>query len=147
MESEIQSLNENGTWTLVHPPKDRNIVGSRWVYRIKKNSDGSVIKYKSRLVAQGFTQEPSVDFKETYAPVSKATTVRTLFAIAAAKGFEVTQVDISTAYVNAEVEEEIYMKQPPGFEIKDKDGKDLVCKLKKSAKTRSKSFTRNFLVL
>jgi len=132
MEAEIQSLTANQTWTLVHPPKDRNIVGSKWVYKIKKNSDGSVIKYKSRLVAQGFTQEPSIDFKETYAPVSRATTVRTLFAIAASIGFEVTQVDISTAYVNAEVEEEIFMKQPQGFEIKDKDGRELVCKLKKS---------------
>jgi len=132
MEHEISSLTDNKTYTLVPCPEAVNIVGSRFVYRKKRNADGSIAKYKSRLVAQGFTQEPFVDFNETYAPTSKADTIRTLFAIAASKGFEVHSIDISTAYINANITEEIYMEQPPGFKVESNDGTRLVCKLHKS---------------
>ena len=99
---------------------------------MKKNADGTVARYKARLVAKGYTQQPGIDFTETYAPVVKFTTIRTMLALAALKGYNVTQMDVTTAYLHADVDTELYMEQPEGFEKQGKQGEELVCKLKKS---------------
>jgi hypothetical protein len=130
MKEEMGSLQKHGTWVLVQKPKDCNVVGCRWVLGIKRHADGSNERYKARLCAQGFTQEYGVDFEETYSPVAHFNSIRLFIAIAVWMKMEVEQMDVNTAFLNGDLEEEIYMKQPPGFEVKGKES--FVCKLQKS---------------
>jgi hypothetical protein len=132
MQEEYDALQKNGTWELVKLPNGRKAIGSKWVYKAKENEKGEVIRYKARLVARGFTQQQGIDFKETYAPVTKLTTIRTMLAVAALKDYRVEHLDVSNAYLNADVEEELYMEQPEGFVQCDENGNKLVCKLIKS---------------
>jgi hypothetical protein len=129
---EYDSLIENRTWSLTSLPPGRKAIGSKWVYKIKENADGTIAKYKARLVAKGYTQREGIDFTDTFAPVVKFTTIRTLLALAALKDYSVNQMDISTAYLHADVETDLYMEQPDGFKIMGEDGQPLVCKLHKS---------------
>jgi len=107
-----------------------NIVGSRWVFKIKRNSDGSIQRYKSRLVAQGYTQVEGVDYNEVYSPVARFSAIRSLLAVANANDYEIHQMDVATAFLNGTLDYEIYMEQPIGFV--DPDRPDWICKLKKS---------------
>jgi hypothetical protein len=118
---EIQSLVQNGTFELVQLPPGRKAIGSRWVFKVKHNADGSVERHKARLVAKGFSQCPGFDFTETFAPTPKWTALRAILAIAALEDLELESVDISSAYLNGVLEEEVYMKQPEGFEEKGPD--------------------------
>jgi transposase InsO family protein len=125
---EIEQLHKTDTWALVERPPNTNIVGCKWVLKLKLMPDGS-IKYKARLVAQGFTQKPGVDFDETYSPVVRYASLRCLFALAAHYDWEVHHMDVKSAYLNGKLEETIYMRQPEGFV---KAGQEhLVCKLQK----------------
>ncbi|CAL9022379.1 unnamed protein product [Prunus brigantina] len=130
MKEELQALDDNHTWSIVKLPKGRKIVGSRWIYKIKFNSDGSIERHKARLVARGFTQTFGVDYKETFAPVAKMTTVRVLLSVAVNNGWPLYQMDVKNAFLHGDLEEEVYMKLPPGHP----QGCDsnLVCKLHKS---------------
>jgi len=112
---EIQAHIENGTWILTTLPPGQNAIGCRWVFLIKRKSDGTVDRYKARLVAQGFSQRPGFDFTETYASTVKWATLRTILALGAIEDLEIESVDISTAFLNGELDTEIYMKQPEGF--------------------------------
>jgi hypothetical protein len=132
MQEEINALNRNKTWILVPPPPNRKILGSKWVFRIKQNPDGSIEKRKSRLVAQGNKQEYLLEFKETFSPVIKMKGLRTMFAVAQIKGYEIIQLDVNSAYLYGPIDIEIYMRQPEGFKKKGPNGEILVCKLKKS---------------
>ena len=132
MEEEYNSLIANDTWTLTKLPNGRKPIGSKWIYKLKENADGSIAKHKARLVAKGYTQTYGVDYKETFAPVTKSTTIRTMLALAALFEYEPTQADISTAYLHANMEEDIYMEQPEGFVKYDENGTQYVCKLNKS---------------
>ncbi|CAI7916081.1 unnamed protein product, partial [Closterium sp. NIES-54] len=128
MESELKSIEENGTWELVELPKGRKAITSKWLFKIKSDADGKIERYKSRLVAKGYQQKEKVDYKELFAPVEKSTTLRTLLAGAAIKGWVVKQMDVTTAFLNGVLEEEIFMAQPEGFD----DGSGGVLKLKKA---------------
>lgn len=130
MEAEMQSLAQHHTWDLVDLPPGKKLIGSRWLFKVKRNADGSVNKFKARLVAQGFTQKYGVDFNETFAPVAKQSTVRTVLAIAAGKDLEAEQVDVDTAFLFAPIDDELYIKQPDGFE--DAEHPNKVCLLRKS---------------
>ncbi|KAM1541869.1 hypothetical protein ACFX15_011235 [Malus domestica] len=130
MQDEYDSLRAQGTWELVPPPSDRTIIGSKWVYKIKKNPDGTVSRYKARLVAQGFSQEQGVDYSETFSPVVRHTTVRIVIALAAINHWDLRQLDIKNAFLHGELQEDIYMKQPQGFV--DVTKPTHVCKLIKS---------------
>ncbi|KAI5312002.1 hypothetical protein L3X38_041175 [Prunus dulcis] len=116
MKEEIDALHMQGTWILVPSPGDKNIIGSKWVYKIKRNPDGSVGRYKARLVAQGFSQEPGFDFGETFSPIVRHTTVRLVLSIAAMNQWKLRQLDVKNAFLHGDLEEEVFMKQPPGFE-------------------------------
>lgn len=129
METEINTLNEMDTFEFVDKPSDQPVIGCRWVYKVKSNPDGSVQKYKARLVAQGFAQQQGVNYFETYSPVVKCSTIRLLMAITVKCNFKMEQIDIKNAYINSELNEEIYMRQPKGFTCGDKAK---VIKLKKS---------------
>ncbi|CAI7851088.1 unnamed protein product [Closterium sp. NIES-53] len=128
MESELKSIEENGTWELVELPEGRKAITSKWLFKIKSDADGKIERYKSRLVAKGYQQKEKVDYKELFAPVVKPTTLRTLLAGAAIKGWVVKQMDVTMAFLNGILEEEIFMAQPEGFD----DGSGRVLKLKKA---------------
>ncbi|CAI7743542.1 unnamed protein product [Closterium sp. NIES-54] len=128
MESELKSIEENGTWELVELLEGRKAITSKWLFKIKSDADGKIERYKSRLVAKGYQQKEKVDYKELFAPVVKPTTLRSLLAGAAIKGWEVKQMDVTTAFLNGVLEEEIFMAQPEGFD----DGSGRVLRLKKA---------------
>jgi hypothetical protein len=109
MDEEMRSLLENGTWELVERPEGVKPIPMKWVYKVKRDAQGKVERYKSRLVAKGFLQKQGVDFEEVYAPVSKHTTLRALLAIVVQQDLELHQLDVKTAFLNGELEEDIYM--------------------------------------
>ncbi|CAI7845099.1 unnamed protein product [Closterium sp. NIES-54] len=128
MDSELKSIEENGTWELVELQEGRKAITSKWLFKIKSDANGNIERYKSRLVAKGYQQKEKVDYKELFAPVVKPTTLRTLLAGAAIKGWVVKQMDVTTAFLNGVLEEEIFMVQPEGFD----DGSGRVLRLKKA---------------
>jgi Reverse transcriptase (RNA-dependent DNA polymerase) len=111
-------LKESGTWILTERPPNVNVVGSKWVFRAKKDAAGNVVRYKARLVAQGFSQVPGVDYFNTFAPVARLVLIRAVLALAAELDVELHQIDIKGTYLNGKLtsKEQIYMKQPPGYE-------------------------------
>jgi hypothetical protein len=123
---------ENGTWRLVEHPAGRTPVGFHWVFHIKRTADGSIERYKARLVAQGFSQRPGWDYVESFAPTIRLSVVCALFALAAADDLECDSIDITTAFLNGYLEEEIYMKPPEGYEQYSTDGRLLYCLLLKA---------------
>ena len=130
MEKEFESLRENNVWELVELPQDRTAVGSKWVFKVKVGADGEVERFKARLVAQGFSQQFGLDYDETFCPVVRFESIRTVIALAMQNGLRLHQMDVTTAFLNGELKEEVYMKQPEGFIAEDE--KRLVCKLKRS---------------
>ncbi|RVW87112.1 Oligopeptide transporter 1 [Vitis vinifera] len=130
MDDELKALEETNTWNIVHLPPGKHVVGCRWVYRFKFNPDGSIERPKSRVVAQGFTQHFGVDYKETFAPVAKMSTVKVLLSVAANHGWSLSQMDVKNAFLHDELEEEVYMKIPPGHPLCGDPSR--VCKLNKS---------------
>jgi len=118
IQAELKSHADNGTWSLIDHPTDKsiNVVGCKWVFVIKKKADGSLDKYKARLVARGFTQRYGYDYDETFSPVVKATTLRVLIGLAAAFNWQIVHWDAVTAFLNGKLQAEVYMKMPTGFE-------------------------------
>ena len=112
MASEIATLEANQTWTITPLPPHKRAVRFKWVYRVKYKADGSLDKYKARLVAKGFTQQAGLDFTDTFSPVAKLTTVKTLLAISAVRGWHLVQLDVNNAFLNGDLREEVYMQLP-----------------------------------
>ena len=135
MENEMTSLKQNNVWELVELPNGRKTVGSKWVYKVKTGVDGSVERYKARLVAQGYTQKLGTDYDETFCPVVRMESLRALIALSVQFGLQLHQVDVTTAFLNGELEEEVYMQQPKGFVHTGKE--HLVHKLRKRAQAVS----------
>ncbi|CAA7021399.1 unnamed protein product [Microthlaspi erraticum] len=134
MNEELIALEKSGTWEICSLPDDKHAIGCRWVYKTKLNADGSLERYKARLVAKGYTQREGVYFVDTFSPVATMTTVKTLLVVAAAKRWSLTQLDISNAFLNGDLDEEIYMTLPPGYTCKNGESlpPNAVCRLKKS---------------
>jgi len=130
MVSELDSIQRNGTWELIELPEGRRPIGCKWVFKIKRKADGSIDRYKARLVAKGYSQQAGIDYHETFAPVAKFTSIRLLLALAAHHDYEVHQMDVRTAFLNGDLDVDIYMRQPDGF-VEPGRG-HLVCHLKKS---------------
>ena len=129
-DDEIKSIEKNNTWTLVDLPRNCKAIGLKWVFKVKKNSDGSIHKYKARLVAKGYIQKHGVDFDEVFAPVARIETVRLIIGIAASRGWELHHLDVKTAFLHGELKEEVYVQQPEGYMIKGSETK--VYKLRKA---------------
>ncbi|SPO29799.1 uncharacterized protein UTRI_10282 [Ustilago trichophora] len=116
MQSELNSHKENGTWEVIdNNSSDMHLVTCKWVYKLKLKSDGTVDKYKARLVARGFKQWQGIDYEETFAPVLKFSTLRVLIAMATSLNLQIEQMDVVTAFLNGEITEDIYMSPPPGY--------------------------------
>lgn len=115
MNAELEALERNGTWIVTTLPPGKTAIACKWVHKTKFNPDGTIERYKSRLVILGCRQKYGEDFKETFAPVAKMTTVRTLLAVAAIQNWYTLQMDVSNAFLNGELFEDIYMKLPPGY--------------------------------
>ncbi|KAJ8725064.1 hypothetical protein PYW07_016022 [Mythimna separata] len=130
MKDEFNSLKVNGTWELVDRPLDANVVKTKWVFKLKVGADGSTQRYKARLVAKGYSQKPGEDYFETFAPVVKMSSIRLLLALTVEKNLSVHHIDVTTAFLNGDLCEEIYMEQPQSFVQEGSEGK--VCKLKKA---------------
>ena len=130
MEKEMKSLYSNEVWDLVELPQGKSVLGSKWVFKRKLGPDGWVEYYKARLVAQGCAQKPGCDYDETFSPVVRFESLRTIFAIAAQQDFELHQMDVTTAFLNGELSDEVYMRQPEGFVTAGQE--HLVCKLKQN---------------
>ena len=117
MNEEIDSLESMGTWKETPLPEGHNTISCKWVYRIKRDGEGNIARYKARLVARGFSQVPGLDYEETYAPVTRLETIWLLLGIAASKNWEVRQLDVKSAYLHGDLDEEIYMDPPPGYNV------------------------------
>ena len=130
MIDEMQALEHNGTWELVPFPPGKKHVGCQWVYAIKVGANGQIDRLKARLVAKGYTQIYGLDYGDTFSPVAKITSVRLFLAIAVIRHWPLYQLDIKNAFLQGELEEEIYMEQLPGFVAQGESS--LVCKLRRS---------------
>ncbi|KAG8489064.1 hypothetical protein CXB51_017032 [Gossypium anomalum] len=115
MEAELDMIHKNETWELVNRPDHQKVIGVKWVFRTKYNADGSLNKYKARLVVKGYSQQYGIDFMETFAPVARLDTIKLLFALAAQKHWKVHQLDVKSAFLNGFLREEIFIEQPEGF--------------------------------
>ncbi|RVW64339.1 Retrovirus-related Pol polyprotein from transposon RE1 [Vitis vinifera] len=127
---EIQALQKNDTWKIMKLPQGKRPVGCKWVFNVKYKADGRIDRYKARLVAKGFTQTYGIDFQETFAPVAKLNTIRVLLSLAANLDWNLHQLDVKNAFLNGDLEEEVYMEIPSGLKLSSSN--DLVCKLQKS---------------
>ena len=125
----MSQIEKNKTWELVPHPKDKNIIGTKWVFKNKMNEEGQVIRNKARLVCKGYSQIEGIDFEETFAPVAHMEAIGMFLAFACSKGFKIYQMDVKSTFLNGELKEEFYMEQLEGFDLTA--GKDLICKLKK----------------
>jgi hypothetical protein len=130
IKSELDSIMSNGTWEVVSRPYGRKLIGCKWVFKKKLRPDGTIEKYKMRLVAKGYNQKEGEDFFDTYSLVARLTTIRLLLSLATSYGIFVHQMDVKTDFLNRELKEEIYMNQPDGIAVKGQQG--IVCKLLKS---------------
>ncbi|KAL5578646.1 hypothetical protein UlMin_011088 [Ulmus minor] len=130
MNTEFQALQKNSTWTLVPPHPSYSIIGCKWVFKIKRKSDGTIERHKARLVAKGFNQVEGLDYFETFSPVVKPTTIRCVIAIVVINNWDIKQLDVNNAFLNGELQETVHMSQPPGFI--DSTKSDYVCRLHKA---------------
>jgi hypothetical protein len=130
MDEEFSALQRQQTWSLVPSPPGKNIVGCKWVFKLKRNSDGTISRYKARLAAKGFHQQYGIDFAETFSPVVKPPTVRLILALAVTYNWPLRQLDVRNAFLHGILKEEVYMQQPTGYV--DSRHPHHVCKLQKS---------------
>ncbi|XP_071683308.1 uncharacterized protein [Lolium perenne] len=130
MIEELNALERNKTWELVHLPAGKRAVGCKWIYTVKQNPEGKIERYKARLVARGYSQTYGIDYDETFAPVAKMNTVRILISCATNFGWPLHQLDVKNAFLHGDLKEEVYMDIPPGFSTPRTSGK--VCRLRKS---------------
>jgi hypothetical protein len=116
MHEELENLERNQIWTLVEPPRDANVRGTKWVFKNKQGEDGEVVRNKAHPVAQGFSQVEDLNFGETFAHVAHLGAIRIILAFAASKRFKLYQMDVKSVFLNGVIQEEVYVRQPPGFE-------------------------------
>lgn len=129
MQEEFDALLKNKTWELVPSKPTHNIVGNKWIFRIKRKADGTIDRYKARHVAKGFTQRPGIDVLSTFSPVVKPITIRVVLTLALQHGWTLHQLDINNAFLQGNLEDEVYMNPPQGFV--NTDYPNHVCHLRK----------------
>ena len=115
MDDEIKAIERNATWALTDLPRGQKTIGVKWVYKTKLEDNGEVDKYKARLVAKGYKQEFGVDYKEVFAPVARLDTIRLVIALAAQHSWPVFQLDVKSAFLHGDLQEHVFIDQPPGY--------------------------------
>jgi hypothetical protein len=130
MTEEHQSIMKNDVWEIVPRPKEKSVVTSKWVYKIKHAADGSVDKYKERFIARRFSQQEGKDYEETFSPVSRYTSIRAIISLITSMGWNLHQMDVKKYFLNGAIEEEVYIEKPQGFEVHSRDTH--IYRLKKS---------------
>jgi hypothetical protein len=130
MNDELDQIKKNNTWEMVQRPEGKIIIGSKWIFKNKLNEQGQVVRNKARLVYKGYAQIEGLDFDVTFAPIARLEAIIIFLAYACHKRFKVYQMDVKSAFLNGDLNEEVYMEQPKGFELYGNP--DLVCKLKKA---------------
>jgi hypothetical protein len=125
MLQEMKVIEDNGTWELVDPPAGCRPIGLKWVYKVKRDERGAIVKYKARLIARGSVQREGIDFEEVFAPVARMESVRLLLAMAAAKDWRVHHLNVKSAFLNGELAETVFVKQALGFAVKGAEHKVL----------------------
>lgn len=123
MKVEIEAIERNGTWELTDLPPGKWAIDLKWVFKLKKNTDGEVVKHKARLVAKGYVQRCGIDYEEVFAPVTRLETVRLLLALAAKNEWEIHHLDVKTTFLNGELLEEVYVNQPEGYVMEGQEKK------------------------
>jgi hypothetical protein len=116
MHEEVENFERNQVWESVEPPPNCKLIGTKWVWKNKEGENGEVVRNKSRLVAQGYSQKEGIDYEESFAPVARLEAFRILLAFSVAKGFKLYQIDVKSVFLNGFLDEEVFVKQPPGFE-------------------------------
>lgn len=129
MQDELNQFTRNEVWELVPKPSNKQVIGTKWVFRNKLDENGIIVRNKARLVVKGYNQEEGIDYEETYAPVARLEAIRLLLAFACLADFKLYQMDVKSSFLNGLIQEEVYVDQPPGFENFEKT--NLVFKLKK----------------
>eukprot|EP00253_Pinus_taeda_P016385 PITA_16385 len=130
MVEEYDSTVRNSVWDVVPRSEDKSVVSSRWLYKVKQAADGSVEKHNARFVARGFSQVEGIDYDETFAPVARYSSIRSMLALLAQMGWNIHQMDVYTTFLNGKIEEEVYIEQPKRFETFDRESH--VCRLKRA---------------
>ena len=121
MKKEMMAIDQSHTWELESPPSNCKPIGLKWIFKLKKNPKGEIIRHKARLVVKGYSQKKGIDYKEVFAPVVRFKTIRALIALAAKKKWMIHHLDVKSAFLNGEIEEVIYLQQPEGFSSKGKE--------------------------
>jgi hypothetical protein len=129
MNEELDQIEEKQTWELVPRPKNKNVIGTKWVHKNKMNENGKVIRNKAKLVCKGYAQAEGVDYEETFAPMAILEAIRMFLAFSSYRKFKVYQMDVKSTFLNGNLEEEVYIEKPEGFQLNKKG--DYLCKLKK----------------
>ena len=130
MLEEVKAIEDNKIWELVDPSMGCRPIRLKWVYKVKRKADGTIDRYKARLIAKGFRQRYGIDYEDTFSPVVKAATIRLILSIAVSRGWTLRQLDVQNAFLHGILEEEVYMWQPPGYA--DPRRPRFVCKLEKA---------------
>ncbi|WVZ75683.1 LOW QUALITY PROTEIN: hypothetical protein U9M48_023718, partial [Paspalum notatum var. saurae] len=112
----VENFERNHVWDLVEPPPNCRPIGTKWIFKSKQGENGMVVRNKARFVAQGFCQKEGIDYVQTFAPLARLEAIRILLSFVASKGFKLQQMDVKSAFLNGYIEEEVYVRQPPGFE-------------------------------
>ena len=121
MVEEYDSIMKNQVWKVLPRPQGKKVVASRWIYKVKHAADESLKKYKAGFVAKGFSQKEGIDYEETFAPVARYSSIRTIISLAAEMGWRVHQMDVKTTFLNEVIEEEVYIEQPEGFDAENRE--------------------------
>jgi hypothetical protein len=130
MDEEFAALMSNKTWLLVPPTAGNNIIDCKWVYKVKRKSDGTIDMYKARLVAKGFKQRYGIDYEDTFSLVFKAATIRLILSVVVSRNWCILQLDVKNTFFHGVLEEDVFMRQPPGYE--DSSSPRYICKLDKA---------------
>ena len=130
MNEELDQIEKNQTWKLVPSPSQKNVIGTKWIFKNKLDENRKIIKNKAHLVCKGYAQIEEIDFDETFAPVARLESIRMFLALAVYKGFKIYQMDVKSAFLNGNLEEEVFIEQPNGFILSDDP--NMVCKLRKA---------------
>ena len=127
MDCEMEAIERNHTWELTDLPSAHRAIDLKWVYKVKRDTNGEILKYKARLVAKGYVQKHGIDFQEVFAPVTRLETVRLLLALAAKNEWEVHHLDVKSAFLNGKLYEEVYVNQPEGYVKEGQERKIISC--------------------